>query len=139
MALNRQRRNHHPFDDRVRISFKEEAIFESARLALVRVADDIGRFACVARHKAPLHSGGEASSASSSNSGFLYLFNNSQRIQGERLAYRLIATTGLIPSKRMLIPLFNVLQKNLAILSHRVSLYYLYLEAAREAVTLHRL
>jgi uncharacterized small protein (DUF1192 family) len=52
-----------PFDDDVRVVAKDVAVLEGARLALVRVADQVLLARELARHEAPLQAGGKARAA----------------------------------------------------------------------------
>jgi len=60
---HRVRAYRHALDEDVRVVAHDVAVFESARLALVRVADQILRACMLARHEAPLQSGRKARAA----------------------------------------------------------------------------
>ena len=53
----------HALDHRVRVEAQDVAVVAGARLALVRVADDVLLAGGAARHEAPLHAGREARAA----------------------------------------------------------------------------
>jgi hypothetical protein len=108
-ALYGERRDHHSLDNRMRVLLHEKTIFKCPRLALIRVADDVGRLSRVPGNEAPFHSSGEAGATTSSDTGLLDLLDDSEGIHRERFFDRLVSTTTLVPSEGLLVWLLDVL------------------------------
>ena len=82
----------HAFDQLVRIHFHQRAIFAGAGFGFVGVADDVFRFRAVLGHERPLHAGGEACAAASTQIGFLDFVDDRGRSHlFQRFFERLIA------------------------------------------------
>src|SRR6185437_10224208 len=85
----------HPLDELMRVLVNDLAIFERARLGLVRVAYEINRLAAAAIHKAPLESAGKPRATAQAGfhhfvadlflRRFLFAVGQIQRLHRERL------------------------------------------------------
>ena len=88
---NREARNHHAFDDRVRIVLQDQTVLAGAGLAFVAVAEDVLGFRRFLGHERPFHAGGKSGAAAPAQVRCLDLVDDPVRTQRERLLQRLVA------------------------------------------------
>ena len=91
LRADRVARDDHALDELMRILMDDVAVLESARLGLVRVADEIHRLFLVGLDEPPLHAARESRAAASAQSGLLHLVNNVRALHRERLLELLVA------------------------------------------------
>ena len=85
------RRDHHAFDHRVRIMFKDQPVFASARFALVTVAQHVLGFGRLLGNERPLQPRRKPRTPTTSQVRRLYLVDDRVRFHAERLLDRLVA------------------------------------------------
>jgi hypothetical protein len=86
----------------VRVALHQIAVFESARLGFVSIADDVLGFRRILRHEAPLHACGKASAATPAQTRFFdFVDNVVRRHRVERLLERFVAAVLAIDIKAL--------------------------------------
>ncbi len=86
-------RDDHAFDELVRIHLHQRAVFASAGLGFIGIANQVSRFRGILRNERPLHPGREARAATAAKAGFLHFVDDAFRrhlLQG--FFNRLVAT-----------------------------------------------
>ncbi len=92
----------HALDQLVRIEAQDVAVLEGARLALVRVADDVLVARKLTRHEAPLQAGREAGAATAAQGALLDLLDDllGRGALGQDLLQGLVTAVGEIGLER---------------------------------------
>ena len=108
-----ERRDDHSFDEKMRIFFDEQAIFERARLRLVRIAEQIRRLRRIFRNEAPLHSSRKSCTAAAAQFRILHdLDDLIRRPRRDDLARLVVAAAFEIDVDRSRIRLVDVGEEN---------------------------
>ena len=92
MRLDGASRDHHAFDELVRVHLHQRPVFAGARLGFIRVADHVFFFRRILRHERPLHARREARAAAPAEIRLLHFFDDGfGRHLFQRFCQRLIA------------------------------------------------
>ena len=95
------------------ILLDQQAIFESARLAFVRVADEVFGLGVVFRDKAPLHAGGEPRAATAAQPGRFDFVDQLRRLHAlDDFLPRAITAPPSIGRQRMRVGNTDVTEQN---------------------------
>ncbi len=91
LRADRERGDHHAFNDGVRIVLEDEAVFAGAGLALVTVAQHVLRLGRLLGHERPLHAGRKSRAAAAAQVRLLHLVDDGVGRHAERFLQRLVA------------------------------------------------
>ncbi len=97
---HRERGDDDALDQRMWVGHHQRRVLAGTGLALIRVDDQIVRFAVALRDEAPLHAGGEASAATAPQTGVLDKPDDGVRTRLQRLAQRLVTIGAFVGGER---------------------------------------
>ena len=87
----RERGDHGPFNDRVRIVLKNQAVFAGAGFAFIAIAQNVFRFARLLGNERPFQPRAESSAATAAQAGVLDFIDDGVGLHGQRFLHSLIA------------------------------------------------